>query len=47
MDKLAKHYAAVSHVTRKQWTIEDVKAAFQKKRGRKPNKSKSKQLPYF
>jgi len=42
LDRLAKHYASVSHVNRKKWTTKDVKTALPKKRGRKPSKSKSK-----
>ena len=39
MDKIAKHYASVSHVNRKKRTAKDVKTDLPKKRGRKPSKS--------
>ena len=42
MDRIAKHYASVSHVNRRKWTAKDVQTALPKKRGRKPSKSKSK-----
>ena len=42
MDRIAKHYASVSHVNRKKWTAKDVKTDLPKKLGRKPSKSKSK-----
>ena len=45
MERLAKHYAAVSHVSRKKWTTKDFKTALHfdtgKKVGRK-SKKKSK-----
>ena len=44
MDRLAKHYASVSHVNRKKWTTNECKMALkvEKKVGRK-SKKKSKQ----